>query len=606
MCGIFGYITKKPLNDKAILNSLQRRGPDAQGKIRFSIRGSSEELCCTLLHTRLSIIDLSASANQPMVDSSKKYAVVYDGEIYNYRELKEELRQFGYNIRTQSDTEVLLMGYIQWGEAIIAKLRGMFAFCIYDELQQKLFIARDHFGIKPLYYYQRGNTFCFSSTIAAIFASGLQTDFTLDKDAIRYYLGFGSFIAPDTILKEVKSLLPGHYLIYCAGDIKKTNYYRLEQQITNGSHNEKDIKQKLRNLMFDSVERHLIADVPVGIFLSGGIDSSLVAGIASKVSKERIHTYTVGFEDDIGGNDETEVATKTAKFLNSVHENIILKKQDFATFLNEFLDAIDVPTVDGMNTYFVAKAIGSDVKVVLSGLGGDEMFAGYPVFHQIYALQHLTKIDKIMSKFPVKVLNHLRKGYLKYIGYPLFDILMDKRVIGNLESERRDQLRKYLVENANPLKAVSIFEISNYMANMLLRDTDAITLHYSLECRVPFVDKEVFAFVMSIADKYKIKSGLNKALLVHTFPDLLIRETYKLPKRGFTLPIVSWMQNYLTDNKIKKFQQIATECSIYPDESPFKANGQYFKFHKNENYYQWMILLKWIEKNIDNLNLPVR
>lgn len=602
MCGIFGYVAKQSLNDEAILKSLSRRGPDGRGCMTLPWCGQSEHLRCTLLHTRLAIIDLCESANQPMVDVSNNYVIIFNGEIYNYRDLRIELEKLGHRFLTQSDTEVLLYGYIRWGEGVLNRLRGMFAFCIYDNVGQKLFIARDHFGQKPLYYYQRGDMFCFSSSISAIFASGAQDRFTLSRDAIRYYLAFGSFISPDTILTEVKSLLPGHYLTYHAGSIQIMKYYDLEQQVSDSSDDKEELLRKLRGLMFDSVEKHMIADVPVGIFLSGGIDSSIIAGIASRVSKERIHTYSIGFKDGQSSQDETAVASKTARFLNSIHENILLDQQDFNVSLEEFLNAIDVPSVDGLNTFFISKAIGPRIKVILSGLGGDEMFAGYPVFHQIQELQHPTRIDGIVNRLPVKVLNRIGKDHLRYVGYSLFDILIEKRLIGELEDKKRTELRKYVVNNASPLKTVSIFEISNYMANVLLRDTDAVTMHHSLECRVPFVDRHVFAFAMSVSDTHKVRRGLNKPLLVETFSDLMIEETYKLPKRGFTLPVSIWMRRYLSDKRDDEIQQLAFDYNIFPYECPFDNNRKQYNSKETNNYYKWMILLKWIGKNMDKLS----
>ena len=601
MCGIFGYISTKPLNDEAILESLRRRGPDGQGKITFSIVGRVAESRCTLLHTRLSIIDLSESANQPMVDASRNYAIVFNGEIYNYQDLRAELEGKGYHFLTESDTEVLLYGYIHWKEQILDRLRGMFAFCIFDKAEQKLFIAKDHFGIKPLYYYKDGDTFCFSSTVGAIMTSSVQSHFTLCRHAIHSYLGTGSFISPETVLQEVKSLLPGHYLMYRSGDIRINQYYNLSQQVSEGPNDRKVIKEKLRDLMFDSVKKHMIADVPIGIFLSGGIDSSLIAGIASRISKGKINTFTVCFKGSAIWQDETGISTKTAQFLGSNHENILLEQRDFDETIEEFLRAIDVPSVDGLNTFLVSKAINSRVKVVLSGLGGDEIFAGYPVFHEVQALQKVTRTDKILSKLPTKILNRIGKGYLKYINYSLFEILLDKRLVGELEDEEIHELRKYFVQNTSPLRTVSIFEISNYMANMLLRDTDAVTMYHSLECRVPFVDKDIFTFLMSLDDSHKVRKGLNKPLLVETFPDLIVEETYRSPKRYFILPLETWVRNYLFGKDHDALKKIAVCYNIYPNKCPFSKRMPILTYRNYMDCYKWLILLKWVEMNQDHL-----
>jgi asparagine synthase (glutamine-hydrolysing) len=602
MCGIFGYIAKEPFNDKAILTALSRRGPDGQGSITLPWRGKSGNLRCTLLHTRLAIIDLSPSANQPMTDQSGNYTIILNGEIYNYRDLKAELKTLGHQFSTESDTEVLLHGYMQWKENVLNKLRGMFAFCICDKVEMKLFIARDHFGQKPLYYFEAGEAFCFSSTISALLASGIRKKFALSLDAINHYLGFGSFVSPDTILEEVKSLPPGHYLTYQGDTVMTTKYYHLEREIESVRESRASVLERLRMLMVDVVEKHLIADVPVGVFLSGGIDSSVIAGIASKVSQERIHTFSVGFQEDLLGEDETAVATRTAQKLGSVHENIRLGRSDFSACLDEFVSAIDLPSVDGLNTYFISKAIGTRVKVILSGLGGDEMFAGYPVFHQVFALKNQTALDRALSVLPRKVLNRIRKSHLQFTGLPLFDVLVTKRAAGTVADRARENLRRFFCESEEVLKTVSIFEISHYMASTLLRDTDAVSMYHSLETRVPFVDKEVFAFVMSVPDDYKIQNGLNKPLLVEAFSGLLVEDTYRLPKRGFTLPIDTWVRSYLSEENSNVLREFANQYNVSPDACPLTRNALGYSRKDSNERYKWLILLKWIEKHQHQLS----
>lgn len=602
MCGIFGYISKDSLNDEAILGSMARRGPDAKGKMSFPQERGNKGKRCTLLHRRLSIIDLSSSASQPMLDRSGQYSIVYNGMIYNYRELRAKLESLNYEFSTQSDTEVLLYSYIEWREGMLYKLRGMFAFCIYDNKEQRLFLVRDHFGQKPLYYYESNDTFCFSSTISALFASGIKSRFALSQHAIRYYLALGSFFAPNTILKGVKSLLPGHYLTYQNENIRLTKYFDLNQLISDSADSKENIRRNLRTLMFDCVEKHMHSDVPIGVFLSGGIDSSIIAGIASKVSNERIKTFTIGFKQSKSLQDETTIASKTAKHINSVHENIFLDQEDFDSSFDEFINAIDQPSVDGLNTYFISKAVSDRIKVILSGIGGDEMYAGYPIFHQVNELQNLSFIDKFVSKLPRKLLNHIGKSYLNYVDYSLFDILMDKRLLGELSNKYRIELKENIVRNEMVLKTISIFEISGYMSNVLLRDTDAVTMFHSIECRAPFVDKEVFKFAMSVPDKYKIDRQINKALLVNTFSDLLIKETYGLPKRGFILPISKWIKNYLCTEKNNIIKRTAINFNVFPYECPLNQKPHKFNVNLVNKNYKWVVLMSWIEKNKNYLS----
>lgn len=609
MCGIFGYISDKELNDSAVLKSMAPRGPDAEGVSTFRIQSKNGEQQCTLLHRRLSIIDLSISANQPMIDESKSYCIIFNGEIYNYRELRRKLEKAGYLFSTRSDTEVLLKGYIHWKEGVLNKIRGMFAFCVFDSLEQKLFMARDHFGQKPLYYYHDHKTFCFSSTISTFLRSGVHDKFTISKNSIKFYLAFGSFIAPDTIIEEIKLLMPGHFLIYKLGEIQISKYFDPRHYINNEATMEvnETPHNTLRDILFRSIEQHMRSDVPLGIFLSGGIDSSLIAGIASKVSKEKIHTFSLGFKDKTYSYaDETDIARKTSKFLNSIHKNIYIDENDFDSSVDDFINAIDVPSVDGLNMYFISKAIRPHLKVVLSGLGGDEMFCGYPVFKEVYKLFNLKRIDKYIYILPTKLLNRVGKSYLRYFGCSLFDILMDKRLIGKSDKEIESKMKEYIaIDGNNILKSLSVFEISNYMANMLLRDTDAITSHFSLECRVPFVDIEVFRFTMSVTDGYKVTNSINKPLLVRTFSDLLIEETYKRPKQGFVLPVSRWLNQHMNRERIKELYEVACHNDLFTDKCPFKGDGKIWGRETGSHYYKWFILLKWIKANQSRIQVRI-
>ncbi len=597
MCGIFSYVQPRRLDEAAILRALQSRGPDAHGAMTLSLEKSRPDQVCSLLHTRLSIIDLSEEANQPMVDATGRYTIVFNGEIYNFRELRDQLRDRGHSFRTHSDTEVLLEGYKEWGKGVLDHLRGMFAFCIHDEKKQSLFLARDHFGMKPLYYLQDGPACCFSSTVQAILASDVRPGYTLDREAIGYYAAFGAFQSPDTIFREIRSLPPAHWIEYHDGELQIQRYWNPAEPLRDADEPVDTIRNRLRPLLFECVEKHLIADVPVGIFLSGGIDSSLIAGIASKVSNAPIHTFSIGLGKGMAGTDESKVAARTAKFLGAEHETILLGSVDFESLLQEFIDAIDMPSTDGLNAFLISRAIEHRVKVVLAGLGGDEMFAGYPVFHHVAALQKSPRWAQILRHLPAGVLYRIGKPYLRHAGQSLFDVLLAKRARGGLTADQKKRMRSLYIENEQILKTVSIFEIFGYMANTLLRDTDALTMSQSLEARTPFVDKDVYAFAMSVADRYKMVPGINKGLLVETFRDLLPEETYRLPKRGFTVPLDSWLAGYLTKNRQAELREVYHVFSLSPQMNPFSEQRTIKNRRDLCNVYRWIILLAWIQQH---------
>lgn len=592
MCGIFGYISESPLNDQGIINALSNRGPDDNG---IYVLTDNSNPIGKLIHTRLSIIDLSKRASQPMSDNSGRFTITYNGEIYNFKEIKRDLEGKGHHFRTTSDTEVLLLGYKEWGINVLEKLQGMFSFAIWDQYNKILFLARDHFGMKPLYYHHSNKGFCFGSTIKSIFKSGMLDKFTLDKNSISAYWKTGAFVPPDTIVTEIKCLLPGQYIILTNNKIEIHQYFSAEEQRKSENIDFQATQRNLRNLLIETVEKHLISDAPLGIFLSGGIDSSLIAAIASKVLKKPTHTFTVGFNDSKHWNDETVVAEKTARFIGSQHENVILDKMVFQNNFDEFLDAIDVPSIDGLNSFLISKAVKTKVKVILSGLGGDEMFAGYPVFHEAFSLQKITFLDRIIQYLPTGILFRLKKSHLQNLGKTLYEILLSKRCLQGVDDNCRKLLYHYFFEDEEPLKTITLFEIKNYMANMLLRDADAVSMHNSLEVRTPFVDKNILNFVLSIQDSYKISKKHNKSLLVNSFSDLLIKETYTNKKTGFVLPVNDWIAKSETEiikNRLTEYESLLDSNNL------LFFNSQKINSAKNgKEFYLWLVFFKWIENN---------
>lgn len=391
MCGIAGIVaqTKETaLYEPAIrkmTDAIAHRGPDAEG-----IWNDDH---CFLGHRRLSIIDLSEAGRQPFFSPDGRYIMVYNGELYNYREIKLELQRvqqgsasLPYIFKTNTDTEVILAAYIRWGLDCLQRFNGMFAFAIWDKQEQKLVVVRDRMGIKPLYYQYKNGTLLFASEIRALIKSGL-IERKLNPEALAEYVQYATVHAPNTILKDVNMLLPGHILEYNQGELTTKRYWNINNYTkTKQELSYKDTCRGVNQLLTSAVERRLIADVPFGAFLSGGIDSSAIVGLMSKVSSEKVRTFNVSFDESEFS--EAVYARKIASKFNTEHHEIKLTPNDFLKQLPEALAAIDHPSGDGPNSYIVSKATrNAGITMALSGLGGDELFAGYDIFKRFYDLE---------------------------------------------------------------------------------------------------------------------------------------------------------------------------------------------------------------------------
>ena len=381
MCGIAGIINfKNETVDASLIqqmtDAMAHRGPDADSfyvgdKVAFG-------------HRRLSIIDLSTEANQPFWDNSKRYVIVFNGEIYNYNEVKKRIND--YEFHTTSDTEVLIAAYIKWGADCIQYLRGMFAFAIWDMQEKDIFIARDRMGVKPLYYYIDDEGLSFASEVRAILINK-KIKRKINKDALLEYFSYQSISYPHSIIEGINQLEAGCWMKIKNGKIEKKRYWDVTSFSSDFDFtNKQKTEQRIKELMLQSVERRLVSDVPVGAFLSGGIDSSAVVGLMAEASSARPNTFNICFEES--DFDESQYAEMVAKKFNANHTRILLKPTIFLDELQNALDAIDTPSGDGINTYVVSKAIRQHgMTVALSGVGGDELFAGYPIFSQYQQLQ---------------------------------------------------------------------------------------------------------------------------------------------------------------------------------------------------------------------------
>lgn len=571
MCGINGILgIKDTILSKQKVQSMnvtmKHRGPDDEGVF------VNEDIAFG--HRRLSIIDLSAAGHQPMQSHDGRFQIVYNGELYNFKELKFELQRVmsgskeqAYFFQTNTDTEVIIAAYARWGEDCVTHFNGMYAFAIWDNEKKELFIARDRLGIKPLYYIYTNNTLAFSSEIRSLLASELIPK-QLDENSLVDFLRYQTVHAPNTIVKGVKMLMPGHYMKGSNGKITIHSYWNLKKNISSASDGKSyvEVCKDVNQLLTKAVERRLIADVPFGAFLSGGIDSSAIVGLMTKVSTEKVKTFSVTFDESEFS--EAKYAQLIAKKFNTDHHEIKLNPTDFLNELPNALKAMDHPSGDGPNTYIVSKATKeAGITMALSGLGGDELFAGYDVFKRSLDLNKktwLNAVPKFMRGAGGTVLTKAKPGvasekiaeFLKQDSinfksfYPLSrQVLMDKDILAILnKKELTSNMVSEIIENSDiinlktKISQVSIAEISTYMQNVLLGDADQMSMAHALEVRVPFIDYTLVEYVLGVPDKYKSTSSPKK-LLVDSLGDLLPPEIVNRPKMGFSFPWKEWMQN---------------------------------------------------------------
>ncbi len=575
---------------RAMTAAMRHRGPDEEGFLTGDARAPG----LALGMRRLSIIDL-AGGHQPTWNETKDVAVIFNGELYNYRDLRERLSLCGHHFATQSDTEILVHAWEEWGEDALTELRGMFAFALLDLRERYatapiLFLARDPLGIKPLYYTQTAEGFVFASEVRALLASGAVPK-RLSQDAVTAYLLFGSVPEPVTLLEGVFSLPPGHRMLLHVPERRRVPRARpwwdpAVSPAARDTGRPRDLPaaaKKLRPLLEDAVSAHLIADVPVGLFLSSGLDSGAIAALASR-ARGGIQSFTLTFPGT--RFDEAELARLAAKRFKTRHTEVPLSGETVLARLDEALGALDHPTMDGINTYFVswaARQVG--LKVALSGLGGDELFAGYPTFADTPRLSKLIKcawfVPAALRRMTAPLVAGLgaRQGsldagrkaaaawvYPDILPHPYFyartlfppgqleriieprfrpstvsadGVTLEPTWLGWL-GRTADEARKL-----EPIAGVSWLEMRTYLTSTLLRDTDAVSMAQSLEIRVPLLDTLLVEFVGSLPDAARCRPHAQKALLVEALGDLLPQEILAQRKRTFTLPWEEWLRGPL-------------------------------------------------------------
>lgn len=626
MCGIIGAIdcdtsecafTLDEGSFRKLVARMRHRGPDAEG--------FWAEDGVLLGHRRLSILDLSDAGIQPMSDPSGRYHIVYNGEVYNYEEVKRELSNHDY--KSTTDTEVILAAYIEWGASCVARLNGMFAFAIWDSLSRELFLARDRFGIKPLYYYISNRSFRFASEIRTLRLFQAAPD-QLDESSVLQYLQYYSVNSPLSIVDKIFQLRAGHYGVYntSSGRLEEVRYWSLfKVRSSPQASSRSETVRKIRELMGDAVERQLISDVPLGAFLSGGIDSSAIVALMAERSRRPVHTFSVGFNEE--AYDESRWAKIVVEKYSTQHHSVLLRPEDFLEQLPAALAAMDHPTGDGLNSYVVSCAAKkAGFTVALSGLGGDELFAGYHYFKRYYLLNKL----HLLYKLPIslrKTLGDLQAKFFKthksdrlrqlfYLPssqfsdvYPVLRQISTQSGIesllqGNLKQSKYDWSAIYtesdlIAINKLPIYSqVTVGELSTYTQNVLLRDTDQMSMAHSLEVRVPFFDNDLVDYVLAIPDCHKF-SKYPKQLLVEALGDLLPSQVVHRKKMGFNFPWEQWMRGALRDFCGEKINTLA-EHDLF--DGP-RVVELWKKFENRDPGTHWMqlwllvVLQSWLEGN---------
>ena len=565
MCGIAGIVCSDNLKAsepliKAMTNAMSHRGPDAEG---YMVDNK-----IALGHRRLSIIDLNPESNQPFTDNSDRYLLVFNGEIYNYKSVRSEI--LDYDFRTNSDTEVVLAAYIKWGSAFLKKLNGMFALAIWDKQKSELFVARDRVGIKPFYYTQIDGVFIFSSEIRSILSTGIVPK-KLNKRAVVDFLNYQAVFSPLSIIDNIYQLQSGTYGIlknkefetHKYWDISNTNKHSFDRA------DKKGVESKIEGLLLQSVERRMISDVPLGAFLSGGIDSSGIVSLMSEFTTKPIDTFSVVFNEK--EYDESTYSSLIAKKYSTNHHPILLKPKSFLDELPNALNSMDTPSGDGANSYVVSKVTKkAGITVALSGLGGDELFAGYPLFKQIHSLSKYKSIWTISKPiralgqliFDIRETTHKTDRLVQILAedslsvqemYPIFRKLISKDFLRNsLSNGASDHnILKDILSNTHKnfsnlplLSQISVGEILGYTQNVLLKDTDQMSMASALEVRVPFFDHELIEYILQIPDKFKYPK-YSKSLLVESLGSRLPHEVVFRKKMGFVFPWEQWLKKEL-------------------------------------------------------------
>ena len=603
VCGIAGLVARMGADEarpalRRMLAALRHRGPDDSGCEAFP---AGDGLTAALGSARLAILDPSPAGHQPMRDPETGNWIAFNGEIYNHPEVREALGPRPW--RSGADTETVLRAYATWGPDALARLKGMFAFALWDEGEKSLWCVRDRFGIKPFYYAASGRGFVFASEVRALLASGL-VKARIDATGLAGYVRFGSVPDPHSLIDGVKSLGPGQWMTVRAGKITETRTYWTAGPVDRPlGAPASDGEDELRERLGTSVRQHLLSDVPVAAFLSGGLDSSIVTALSAAASSRPLRTFTVGFADD-QELDESRAARSVAERYGTEHCDVRLSDADAAALVSQAVRALDQPSADGVNTFVVSRAVAQGgMKVVLSGLGGDEVFGGYPGFRQL-PLAH--RLSPFVGLFPARL---RRMGRGDGSGERMAEVTARGRAFAARYATARSfwstrEMAEMGVDPAVPYGAedpgpgaplatrLSVLEMSGYMRSTLLRDADAMSMAHSLELRVPYLDHQLVEY--SLRRHLPDARGRKKALrrLAKT---LLPPAVASGPKKGFVLPMDRWMRGTL-EGYVEEGLHALRRSGALPrlDPAPLRARFQSRRLRWSR-LWQLAVLGHWLD-----------
>ena len=615
MCGIAGIVNIHPKTRHAsairlMTNRIAHRGPDAEGVY------VDDQVA--LGHRRLSIIDLSAEANQPMWDYSGRYALVFNGEIYNYKEVRALLKD--YPFRTHSDSEVVIAAYATWGPKGLEHLNGMFGFAIWDQKEEVLFAARDRVGKKPFFYHVSASQLLFCSEVRGLLASGMM-DGKLDESQLDEFFKYQAAQHDHTLVKGIRRLPAGHYLLLKDGQLTMEQYWGYHH-LRPSADDLAQARRQVKDLFMDSIRLRMVSDVPVGAFLSGGIDSSLVVACMAEQSSSPVHTFTISFDEK--QYDESTYAKVIADRYRTDHHLIRVRPESFLESLDDILASMDIPSGDGPNTFLVSKFTReAGVKVALSGLGGDELFAGYNKFIMYYKLMSWAWVQNIpvslrgnlLRALSARMKNHRLEKLAELSSLPNWNISTVYPVLRQSYSDQDlrsllnlpvpvDGVKAHLAATTKDLawmgrlSQCTVGEMETYTRDVLLRDTDQMSMAHALEVRAPFFDYRLIEYVLSLPDEIKYPHQ-PKQLLVDALAPRLPLEITSRKKMGFTLPIDQWLRKELAQLTSEKLQYLAGRKEF---------NGQYIMdtwkhFREGDPRVLWsriwklIVVSDWLQRN---------
>lgn len=614
MCGIAGfYSSSKKISESdlhAMTDAMSHRGPDASGYF------SNEEKTVGLGHRRLSIIDLSEAANQPMLSHSGRYVVVFNGEVYNFKEIAKQLN---ISTRTTSDTEIIIEAFEKKGIEFVHLLNGMFAIVIYDKQEKKIFLFRDRLGVKPLYYFYNEKTFAFASEIKALLKSNFITrQVQLNKKAVSTFLYAGYIPEPFTIYNSIFRLPAGSFATVDEHRFEVINYWKPEEQIfTQVKSDFKSAKEELKNLLTSSVRYRMISDVPFGTFLSGGIDSSTVTAIAQTVSEKPVKTFSIGFKE--AKFNESEYARKVSKHLGTEHHEFIVTENDAIELIDRMITAYDEPYADSsaLPTMLVSKLARKHVTMTLSGDGGDELFMGYGSYDWARRLNNpLVKMLRQPISFSLsqlgnrykrgaQVFNYKTEAHKKSHIFSQEQYFFSENELNELlrEDFKHELLFDESFDTKRELSAAeeqALFDIKYYLKDDLLTKVDIASMQFSLEARTPFLDYRVVEFALNISEDLKKKNGTAKYLLREVLYDYVPKEFFDRPKWGFSIPLAKWLKTdlrYLIEQYLN--EETLAECNAV---NVGKAQALLERFENGEDFLYnriWVLILlhRWLKEN---------